>query len=291
MAPRAISSGTISFGLVAIPVKLYTTGESANTVRFNMVHKSCGTRLKYQYYCPTDDVMVPRDEIAKGYEFTKGQYVLFSDEELKALQPESTGSIEIAEFVPLEKVDPIFFATAYFLGPDKGGDKPYRLLSEALTRSGRAALGQYSARGKTNLVLLRPFERGLVLQQLRYVEDMRSFDEVPVGSSEIVDAELELAMRLIEQTAKDSFSPETYVDEGRRRIWQLVERKVQGEEIIAVEEPEPTGQIIDLMDALKASLAPDSSEKSDRRPPKRAAAKRVAKKKKATKKRASTKKS
>ncbi len=292
MPPRAISSGTISFGLVAIPVKLYTTAESAKTVSFNMVHEPCGTRLQYRYYCPTDDKLVERDEIAKGYEFAKGQYVLFSEEELKALNPEPTNAIEIREFVPLDEVDPIFYEKSYFLGPDKGGAKPYRLLAEALRETGRAALARYAARGKDYLVLVRPFEEGLLLQQLRYAEDMRSFSEVPIGEAEVTGAELDLARQLVDQSASDAFRPEAYEDGVRKRVWELIERKVQGEEIVASPEEAPRAQVIDLMAALKASLAKTgAAADSARKPPKRSARKPAARKKAAAKVRRKKKRS
>ncbi len=277
-----MASGTISFGLVAIPIKMYTTGESSQTVRFSMVHGKCGTRVKYRYYCPTDDELVERDELVKGYEFAKGQYVLFSDDELKALMPEPTHAIEISEFVPLEAVDPIFYEKSYYLGPDKGGAKPYRLLAETMRQTGRAALARYAARGKDYLVLLRPFEDGLILQQLRYSTDVRPFAEVPVDDAKITKQELQLARQLVEQSAAEEFDGAVYKDEARDRIWQLIERKVQGEEIVAAPEEEPKAQIIDLMEALKASLG--EGEKSPaRKPPKRSSRKPAAKKKAAAK--------
>jgi DNA end-binding protein Ku len=272
-----MASGTISFGLVAIPVKLYTTGESSQTVRFSMVHEKCGTKVKYRYYCPTDDELVERDEITKGYEFAKGQFVLFSDEELKALMPEATHAIEIAEFVPLEKVDPIYFEKSYYLGPDKGGAKPYRLLAETMATTGRAALARYAARGKDYLVMLRPFESGLIMQQLRYSVDVRPFAEVPIEEAKVTKAELALAKQLVDQGASDEFQPESYTDEARGRVWELVEGKVQGEEIVAAPEEAPKAQIIDLMEALKASLG-GGDDKAQRKPPKRATRKPAAKK-------------
>ncbi len=277
-----MASGTISFGLVAIPVKLYTTGESSQTVRFSMVHEKCGTKVKYRYYCPTDDELVERDEITKGYEFAKGQFVLFSDDELKALMPEATHAIEIAEFVPLEKVDPIYFERSYYLGPDKGGAKPYRLLAETMATTGRAALARYAARGKDYLVLLRPFESGLIMQQLRYAVDVRPFSEVPIDEAKVTKAELALARQLVDQGASENFQPEAYADEARGRIWELIEGKVQGEEIVAAPEEAPKAQIIDLMEALKASLG-GGEGKAERKPPKRAARKPAAKKETAAK--------
>lgn len=255
MSARPFASGTISFGLVTIPVKLYSTGESAAGITLNMLHKKCGTRLRQQYYCPTDNEVVGREDMVKGYEYAKGQYVLFSEEELKALTPEPTNSIEITEFVPLDQVDPIYYEKATYLGPDRGGDRPYVLLSEAMKKTGRAALARYAARGKDYLVLLRPFEGGLILQQLRYADEIRSFSEVPLAPSEVKEPELKLAMQLIEQIATDEFKPEEYEDHVRQRTRDLIEKKVQGEEITAPPAEAPKAQIIDLMEALKASLA------------------------------------
>jgi DNA end-binding protein Ku len=245
----------ISFGLVTIPVKLYSTGESAAGIQFNMLHKKCRSRLKQQYICPIDNEVVGRDEMVKGYEYSKGQYVLFTEEELKALTPEPTNAVEITEFVPLEQVDPIYYEKSYYVGPDKGGDRPYRLLSEAMKQTNRAALARYVARGKDQFVLLRPFEEGLIMQQLRYSDELRSFSEVPVGTAELKEPELKLAVQLIEQIATDEFHPETYEDTQRQQVRSLIERKVQGEEITAAPAPAPKAQVIDLMAALKASLA------------------------------------
>jgi DNA end-binding protein Ku len=191
----------------------------------------------------------------KGYEYAKGQYVLFTEEELKALTPEPTNAIEITEFVPLSEVDPIYFEKATYLGPDRGGDRPYRLLSEAMKKTGRAALARYAARGKDYLVLLRPFQDGLLMQQLRYADELRSFSEVPVAPAEVKEPELRLAIQLIEQIASDRFDPESYEDHVRQRTRELIEKKVAGQEITAAPVEEPKAQIIDLMEALKASLA------------------------------------
>ncbi len=263
----------ISFGLVAIPVKLYSTGDSSTSVRFNMVHAECGTRVKYQYYCPTDDRFVERSELSKGYEFAKGQYVLFTEEELKVLQPESTNAIEITEFVPLSEVDPIYFEKSYYLGPGQGGDKPYTLLSKVMRDTERAALARYTARGKGYLVLLRPFEDGLIMQQLRFADEIRSFDEVPMGEAKVSKAELDLARQLVEQSAAEGFDPTPYRDEVRDQVLELIERKVQGEEIVAPPEESPKAQVIDLMEALKSSLGEGEAaegKKAEKRP-KRAA--------------------
>lgn len=220
-----------------------------------MLHEKCGTRLKQQYICPTDNQVVGRDEMVKGYEYAKGQYVLFTDEELKALNPEPTNAIEIAEFVPLDQVDPVYFEKSTYLGPDKGGDRPYRLLSEAMRQTGRAALARYAARGKDYLVLLRPYEEGLIMQQLRYADEIRSFSEVPVAPAEVKEPELRLAIQLIEQIAADEFHPDAYEDTVRKRTRELIDKKVQGQEIQAAPPEAPRAQIVDLMEALKASLS------------------------------------
>lgn len=220
-----------------------------------MLHKKCGSRLRQQYYCPTDNEVVGREDVVKGYEYAKGQYVLFSDEELKALTPEATNSIEITEFVPLDQVDPIYYEKASYLGPDRGGDRPYRLLAEAMKQTGRAALARYAARGKDYLVLLRPFEGGLIMQQLRYSDEIRPFAEVPLAPAEVKEPELKLAIQLIEQIANDEFHPEEYEDHVRQRTRDMIEQKVQGQEITAAPPETPKAQIIDLMEALKASLA------------------------------------
>ncbi len=293
MPARSIASGTISFGLVAIPIKLYTTTESAKTVSFNMVHQKCGSRVKYRFYCPTDEEFVERDELVKGYEFSKGQFVLFSLDELKALEPEPTNAVEITEFVPLEQVDPIFYEKTYYLGPDKGGGKPYKLLAQTMLDTNRAALAKYAARGKNYLVLLRPFKQGLVMQQLRYADEIRDFSEIPIEDAKVTKQELKLARQLVDQTAADSFQPGQYEDEERNRVWDLIERKIQGEEIVATPEEEPKAQIIDLMEALKASLGEGgkaAASKSARKPPRRAAPKTAAKKKAAARKVAARKK-
>ena len=254
MSLRPFASGMVSFGLVTVPVKLYSTGESAAGITLNMLHAKCGSRLRQQYFCPVDNEVVGRDEMVKGYEYAKGQYVLFTEEELKALNPEPTNAIEIAEFVPLENVDPIYFEKSYYLGPDKGGDRPYRLLAEAMKQTGRAALARYAARGKDHLVLLRPFEGGLIMQQLRYADELRPFSEVPLGPAEVKEPELRLAIQLIDQIAADEFRPEEYEDHVRLRTRELIEQKIQGHEITAAPPEAPRAQIIDLMAALKASL-------------------------------------
>jgi DNA end-binding protein Ku len=254
---RAIAGATISFGLVSIPVKLFAATQASASVSFNLLHKKCNTRLKQQYICPTDNEIVHRDDMVKGYEFAKDQYVTFTPDELKALEEKATGSIDIAEFVPLAAVDPVYFDRPYYLGPEKGGDKAYLLLAEAMRESGRAALARYAARGKQYLVMLRPTQdgRALVLQQLLYSDEVRSLSDVPLPDGEVREPELKLAKQLIDQIASETFDPTQYHDEVRERIQADIEKKVQGQDITEVAEPtaEPA-RIIDLMAALKASL-------------------------------------
>ena len=276
MSARAIASATISFGLVSIPVKIYSSGESSAGVRFNMLHRKCGSRLKQQYVCPQDEEIVPRSEMSKGYEFAKGQYVMFSDDELKALQERATHAVEITEFLPTSKVDPIYFEKSYYLGPDKGADRAYKLLAEALRKSGRSAIAKYAARGKQYLVLLRPMKDALVMQQLRYADEIRSISEVPLGDAVVKPGELKLALQIVDQAVSDKFSPEDYEDEVRNRILVQIEKKVDGQEIVLTPEEEPKAQVIDLMQALKSSLAKKAGERLPaKRAPRKAARKRA----------------
>ena len=260
MPARSIASATISFGLVSVPVNLYSSSESKASVSFNMLHKKCNTRLKQQYTCPKDNEIVGREDTVKGYEFAKDQYVVFTPEELKALEEKATGMIEVVEFVPLAKVDREYLEKVYYLAPDKGGDRAYRLLCEALKETGRAALGQYQARGQQYLVLLRPREGVLVMEQLHYADEVRGTADVPVPAGDVKPAELALAKQLIEQTANESFEPQKYKDTVRERVLETIQRKVDGQDITADITPESGGKIIDLMEALKASLTKSTKE-------------------------------
>lgn len=265
MAPRSIATGTISFGLVSIPVRLYPATQPSASISFNLLHGACGSRLKQQYVCAREGVKVERDEMVKGYEFAKDRYVTFTQEELRALDELATQTIDIAEFVPAAQVDPVYFDRAYYLGPDKGGGKAYRLLALALERAGKAALARYAARGKQYLVLIRPRDGRLVMQQLYYADEVRPADEVPIDDAQPKDTEVQLALQLIEQTASDAFRPEQYEDAVKARVQAAIERKVEGQEIRVAEATEPAAQVIDLMDALKASI--DAARGGERRAP------------------------
>jgi DNA end-binding protein Ku len=286
MPPRPIGTGNISFGLVSIPVKLYSTSESSTGVRFNMLRAEDGTRVKQQFVSAVDGEVVRRDQLTKGYEFAKGQYVTFTDEELKSLSEKASPAIEITEFVPVDQVDPLHYDKAYYLGPEEGGARAYRLLGEAMRLTGRVALAKYAARGKMYLVMLRPFDQGLVMQQLKFADEIRAFDEDLLGEDgELKQGEIDLAVQLIDQIAADEFHPEQYHDEVRERILEAIELKVEGEEITAMVEEEPKAQIIDLMQALKASLGEagrgDAREEKEDRKPARSSPRRSGDEKKA----------
>jgi len=289
MAARAIGTSTIAFGLVSLPVKIYSTAESSRKVSFNMIWKERGVRVRQQYIDPADGTVVPREEIAKGYEFAKDQYVIFSDEELKVVEAPKSDEIEIVSFVPAETVGRIYFNKAYYLGPDKGGARAYRLLSAALRQTQRVAIAKHATRGKQYLVMIRPHEDGLLMEQLFYADEIRAFDAVPLEDGEVNEAELTLATQLIDQAASDTFDPTMFKDEVREKTLELIQQKVEGQEITAAPAAESKTQIIDLMAALKASIQADEEE---RKPAERAGRKtgdkKPAAKKKSTRKKAAS---
>ena len=266
MAARSIASLSIAFGLVSIPVKVYSATEASRAISFNLLHKTCGSRLKQQYFCVKEEVPVAREDMAKGYEFAKDQYVMFTPDELKALEEVGTHTADITEFVPASTIDPVFFDKAYFLGPDKGGAKPYALLARALKESGRCALGRWAARGKQYIVMIRPVDtgliEGLVMQQLLYAGEVRSMNDIDIPKMDVKPQELKLAQQLIEQQSSEKFDPSAYTDEVRARIEAAVQKKVEGQEITTAEAPEQGAQVIDLMDALRASLEKKPAKKA-----------------------------
>ncbi|HZF80995.1 MAG TPA: Ku protein [Rubrivivax sp.] len=263
MAARSIASLTLSFGLVNIPVKLYSATESSATIRFNLLAKD-GSRLKQQYVSDRDGKVVERSEMIKGYEFEKDHFVTFQPEELKALEEAASHEIEIVAFVPEKSVDPIYYDKAYFLAPDKRGAKSYALLMEAMQTSGRCALARWRWKAKQYVVQVRPASDGLVLQQLLYAEEVRSMKELNIEHADVSDAELKLALQLIEQIAKDAYDPSEFKDEERARVLAAIDEKINGRQIVAstTTEAPQGGQVIDLMDALRASLGKNAAAKS-----------------------------
>jgi DNA end-binding protein Ku len=255
MAARSISTATISFGLVTVPVRVYPATRLSAGLSFHMLHAKDKVRLKQQYVCPKDDEVVPRREMVKGYEYAKDKYVVFTNEELKALDEQATHGIEIAEFLPADAVDPVYFEKTYYLGPDKSGEKAFALLAEAMETVDRIALAQYAARGKSYLVLLRAAGGRLMMQQLYHSDEVRDVSEVPGERRQNREAEVKLARQLIDQITEAKFRPERYEDVVRKRIETLIQAKLKGKDITAVPAGRPKGEVIDLMEALKASLA------------------------------------
>jgi DNA end-binding protein Ku len=279
MAARSIASLTLSFGLVSISVKLYSATQAAGAVSFNLLHKGCGSRLRQQFICQREGVVVDRADTMKGYEFAKDQYVTFTPDELKEMEEKGTNLVEIDAFVPADSIDPVYYDRAYFLGPDKGGDKPYSLLAEAMRRSQRTAVARWAARGKQYVVQLRAVPGGIVMQQLLYAPEVRSIEELGIQASAVRDQELKLAQQLIDQISADRFDPTAYTDDVKTRIEAAIERKIAGKEIeVAPTLSEPGGQVIDLMEALRASVEQKSAAKGTskaagaaRKPPRKVA--------------------
>src|SRR3954470_793802 len=273
---RSIASLTISFGLVAIPVKLYSATISSERISFNLLRQKDGSRVKQQYVAVNDGALVERSEMTKGYEFAKGQYVMFSPEELKALEDTTTHTIDITQFVPLESVDPVYFDGTYYLAPDKGGAKPYSLLATALKKAKQCAIGRWISRGKEHIVILRPMDDGLAMHQLHFKAEVRSIKDLGVEAAPVSDAELKLANQLIEQLAAKRFDPNEYVDEHRGRVEAAIQRKVEGKEVSFAEPPtvEGASNVVDLMEVLKASLNSrgKGGETKERKAPKKAPA-------------------
>jgi DNA end-binding protein Ku len=282
MAARAIGTSTIAFGLVSLPVKLYSTAESSSKISFNMIWKDRGVRVRQQYIDPNDGTVVPKDEIVKGYD----QYVLFTKEELEVVEAPKSDEIEIVSFVPAETVPRLYFNKAYYLGPDKGGARAYRLLAAALRDTGRVAIAKHATRGKQYVVMVRPHEEGLLLEQLYYADEIRSFDEVPLEEGEVNKAELNLAKQLIDQASAEKFDPTAFHDEVREKTLELIQKKVEGQEITAAPTEEPKTKIIDLMAALKASIEGEGERKPAARAGKKAAAEKGEARKKTAKRKA-----
>jgi len=274
---RSIASLTISFGLVAIPVKLYSATVSSERISFNLLREKDGSRVKQQYVAVNDGKPVERSEMVKGYEFAKDQYVRFSPEELKALEDTTTHAIDISQFVPLDSVDPLYFDGTYYLAPDKGGAKPYTLLATALRKAQQCAVGRWISRGKEHIVIIRALEDGLVMHQLHFQAEVRDLKDLGIEAAPVSEPELKLARQLIDHLGAKRFDPNEYTDEHRARVEAAIRRKVDGKEVSLAEGPVSAkgGNVIDLMEALRASIdargskAPDLK---DRKAPKRAAA-------------------
>jgi DNA end-binding protein Ku len=267
MPARSIGTATISFGLVSIPTKLYTTNETSGDIHFNMLHDADGGRLKQQYICTKCNEVVDREHTVKGYEHAKGQYVVLTADELKALDAVATQAIALEEFVPATAVDPLFVEKSYYLGPDKGGERAYKLIRDAMLETGLVGIASYSARGKQYIVCLRPFQQGLILHQLRYAQEVKPWTEVPMPDlPELKPQEIGLAKQIIQQIQHETFAPENYKDDVQTRMMELINKKIEGQEI-TIQPEAPAGKVIDLMAALKASLGMTKDEGAERKPP------------------------
>ncbi len=276
-----MGSGTISFGLVNIPVKVFSATSSEGKISFNQLHAEKKTRLKQQMYDPETGEIVPRDQIIKGYEYAKDQYIIVTEDELEKLELATSRSMDITEFVPLDQVDPLYFDNGYYLGPDKGAERAYKLLAAALTEARYAAIAKYVARGRQYLVAFRPLNGAIVMQQLRYGDEVKKLGDIPIPSATVTDAELGLAKQFISAMAKTSFDISQYKDEYRERLKEMLDKKIKGEAVDLTPAPAPVAKVVDLMEALKASLAkngsapaaaPAPAAEEDRKPPKRAPA-------------------
>jgi DNA end-binding protein Ku len=271
---RSMANLTISFGLVAIPVRLYSATVSSERIHFNLLHRKDGSRLKQQYICALEGKVVDRSEMVTGYQFAKDQYVVFEPDEIKALEEAGSDAIEIGEFVPLESVDPVYFDTTYYLAPDRGGAKPYALLASALKDTDRCAIGRWAARGREYIVVIRSMGKGLVMHQLHFQAEVRSLSEIAIETAEIKEGELKLARQIIEQQAAAAFDPSSYVDEFRGRVEAAIQKKLKGKKISFAERPaaRSAGNVVDIMEMLRASLETEGVKGKGLKPkgPKRA---------------------
>ncbi|MDW3683004.1 Ku protein [Cupriavidus sp. CV2] len=263
MPARSIASLSLSFGLVSIPVKLYSATESEAAVKFNFICQD-GSRAKQQYISEKTGKPVERADLQKGYEFDKDRFVVFSAEELKALEEGASHVVDIVAFIPEKAVDPIYYDKTYFIAPDKRGGKPYNLLKQALLKSHQCALAKWASKGKSHMVQIRPKEDGLVFQQLLFADEVRSIKDLQIEEVDVSDAELKLALQIIDQATEDNYDPSQYEDEEKKRILKAIDEKIAGKKIVSPEQVEvaSSGQVIDLMDALRASLAKGGKTKA-----------------------------
>lgn len=287
MAVRPIRSATISFGLVAIPVKFYTA-TSQEDVSFNLLHESCGTKVNRKYWCAHHEEIVGSDELIRGYQIRKGTFVTFSDEEIEALETDDNRALEITEFLDLDQIDPLFFEKAYYLGPAEGGGKTYHLLSSAMKKLNKVAIARWISNKKEHLVILRPYSGGMILHTMYYADEVRDFGELGVDDAPVKDKEIRLAEMLIEELTEGQFDPLRYKDEYRERLLARIEAKAEGEDIISAPESEEEkgGEVIDIMEALRRSL--EGSRPAARRSASEAEAEKPKAKKKTSAKAAAT---
>jgi DNA end-binding protein Ku len=254
MALRPLRNATITFGLVSIPVRFYTATKSED-VHFNLLHASCGTRVNRKWWCPYHEKIVSSDELIRGYAVSKNKYVTFTDEEIETLETDDNRAIDITEFVDLHQVDPVFYEKAYFLGPAPGGGKTYHLLSTAMRDQGKVGVARWVAAGREHLVLLRPYEDGLILHTMYYADEVRDFKAIDLERAPVKEKEVKLAEMLINELTEKEFDPMQFKDEYRERLMDRIRAKAAGKTIAAEpKEEEKAGEVIDIMEALRRSL-------------------------------------
>lgn len=252
---RASATASIAFGLVTVPVKMYAAHEPSSDVSFNLLHKTCHSRLRQQHVCIKEEVVVDKEAQIRGFEFEKDKYVTFTDEELAQLNiVDDDQTITIDYFVKLEEIDTIYFDGLQFLGPDKGADRSYTLLARAMAKAKRVAIARYVARGKQHLVMLLSVDDRLVMRYLHYVDEVRSLDEVLVQKVSTPASELKLAVDLVRELEQPQFDAGAYRDELKLRKRERINAKIEGREIVAPSSEKKGADIIDLADALRASI-------------------------------------
>jgi DNA end-binding protein Ku len=262
--PSAIWTGSISFGLVQVPVRLVGATKSKD-VSFNQLEEGTGARIRYKKVSDQTGEEVPPDKIKRGYEISKGRYVMIEPDELDVLKPKGSHAIEIEEFVDLDDIDPVYFEQPYYLAPDAKGMKPYKLLVDAMTEMNKVAIGKIIVRSKERLVAIRPLDGVLVVETMRYADEVLPVDVHKPEDVELTDRERQMARQLVESLAVDEFMPEKFRDEYREQVLDLIEKKAAGEAIVAEPEVEAPAKVLDLVAALEASLAKADTAK-DRHP-------------------------
>jgi DNA end-binding protein Ku len=284
--PSAIWTGSISFGLVQVPVRLVGATKSKD-VSFNQLEEGTGARIRYKKVSEATGEEVPAERIKRGYEVSKGRYVTIEPEELETLRPKGSHAIDIEEFIDLDEIDPLYFEQPYYLIPDKRGMKPYKLLVEAMKELNKVAIGRIVVRSKERLVAIRVVDDMLCIETMRYADEVVARDDlIQEEDVELTERERTMARQLVESLAVDRFEPEKFHDEFREQVMDLIERKTAGEEIVSEPVVEPPARVLDLVAALEASLAKADTAK-DRHPTgatKRATAKKPAAKKTTAKK-------
>ena len=277
MALRPLRNATISFGLVSIPVRFFTATKSED-IHFNLLHESCGSRVNRKWWCPHHEKIVDSDELIRGYEISKNKYVTFTDEEIETLETGDNRAVEITEFVDLHEIDPVFFEKAYYLGPSAGGGKTYRLLAQAMKKQDKVAVARWIGGGKEHLVVLRPYEKGLILHTMFYADEVRDFDAIDLEDAPVRDKEVQLAEMLINELTEKKFDALQFKDEYRNRLLDRIRAKSKGKTIEAEEKDEEKGgEVIDIMEALRRSLDKGKSTSKTaraRRAPRKTPAKR-----------------